>query len=98
MVEVRVPTPRGELSDYLATPTGRAVAGGPGGPRLRRAGVPQGLDRFAAPLRASAGRPPGLVNRKEVGAMRWDLGPQGLGLLIAMSLGFGVIAQLVGGG
>jgi hypothetical protein len=28
--------------------------------------------------------------------MRWDLGPQGLGLLIAMSLGFGVIAQIVG--
>jgi hypothetical protein len=33
----------------------------------------------------------------EVGAMRWDLGLQGLGLLIAMSLGFGVIAQLVAG-
>lgn len=29
--------------------------------------------------------------------MRWDLGPQGLGLLMAMSLGFGVIAQLVVG-
>jgi hypothetical protein len=29
--------------------------------------------------------------------MRWDLGLQGLGLLIAMSLGFGVIAQLVMG-
>jgi hypothetical protein len=29
--------------------------------------------------------------------MRWDLGLQGLGLLIAMSLGFGVIAQLVVG-
>jgi MFS family permease len=27
--------------------------------------------------------------------MRWDLGLQGLGLLIVMSLGFGVIAQLV---
>jgi hypothetical protein len=34
---------------------------------------------------------------REVGAMRWDLGLQGLGLLIAMSLGFGVIAQLVVG-
>lgn len=29
--------------------------------------------------------------------MQWDLGLQGLGLLIAMSLGFGVIAQLVVG-
>jgi formate hydrogenlyase subunit 3/multisubunit Na+/H+ antiporter MnhD subunit len=29
--------------------------------------------------------------------MQWDLGLQGLGLLIAMSLGFGVIAQLVMG-
>jgi hypothetical protein len=27
--------------------------------------------------------------------MRWDLGLQGLGLLVAMSLSFGVIAQLV---
>jgi hypothetical protein len=29
--------------------------------------------------------------------MQWDLGLQGLGLLIAMSLGFGGIAQLVAG-
>jgi hypothetical protein len=29
--------------------------------------------------------------------MRWDLGPLGVGLLIAMSLGFGMIAQLVAG-
>ena len=29
--------------------------------------------------------------------MRWDLGLQGLGLLIVMSLAFGVIAQLVVG-
>jgi uncharacterized membrane protein len=29
--------------------------------------------------------------------MQWDLGLQGLGLLVAMSLGFGVIAQLVAG-
>jgi hypothetical protein len=29
--------------------------------------------------------------------MRWDLGFQGLGLLVVMSLGFGVIAQLVVG-
>jgi hypothetical protein len=29
--------------------------------------------------------------------MEWDLGLQGLGLLILMSLGFGVIAQLVTG-
>ena len=29
--------------------------------------------------------------------MQWDLGLQGLGLLIAMSLGFGLIAQLVMG-
>ena len=27
--------------------------------------------------------------------MQWDLGLQGLGLLVIMSLGFGVIAQLV---
>jgi hypothetical protein len=27
--------------------------------------------------------------------MQWDLGPQGLGLLILTSLGFGVIAQFV---
>jgi hypothetical protein len=29
--------------------------------------------------------------------MKWDLGPQGVGLLVAMSLGFGLIAQLVAG-
>ena len=29
--------------------------------------------------------------------MQWDLGLKGLGLLAAMSLGFGVIAQLVAG-
>lgn len=29
--------------------------------------------------------------------MRWDLGLQGLGLLVLMSLGFGVVAQLIGG-
>jgi hypothetical protein len=29
--------------------------------------------------------------------MQWDLGLKGLGLLTAMSLGFGVIAQLVAG-
>lgn len=29
--------------------------------------------------------------------MQWDLGLQGLGLLILMSLGFGVVAQLVAG-
>jgi hypothetical protein len=29
--------------------------------------------------------------------MQWDLGLQGLGLLIAMSLGFGLLAQLVAG-
>jgi hypothetical protein len=29
--------------------------------------------------------------------MQWDLGLQGLGLLVVMSLGFGVIAQLVAG-
>src|SRR5688500_9927819 len=28
-------------------------------------------------------------------AVEWDLGPVGLGVLLAMSLGFGVIAQLV---
>jgi hypothetical protein len=28
--------------------------------------------------------------------MRWDLGPQGLALLVAMSLAFGVIAQIIG--
>ncbi len=30
-------------------------------------------------------------------ALQWDLGLQGVGLLIAMSLGFGAIAQLVAG-
>lgn len=29
--------------------------------------------------------------------MQWDLGLQGLGLLVLMSLGFGVIAQVVAG-
>jgi uncharacterized membrane protein len=29
--------------------------------------------------------------------MQWDLGLQGLGLLVAMSLGFGIVAQLVVG-
>ena len=29
--------------------------------------------------------------------MQWDLGLRGLGLLILMSLGFGVVAQLIGG-
>ena len=29
--------------------------------------------------------------------MQWDLGLQGLGLLVLMSLGFGVISQLIGG-
>jgi hypothetical protein len=29
--------------------------------------------------------------------MRWDLGLQGAGLLLAMSLGFGLLAQLVAG-
>lgn len=29
--------------------------------------------------------------------MQWDLGLVGLGLLVAMSLGFGLIAQLLGG-
>src|SRR5687767_3954363 len=29
--------------------------------------------------------------------MQWDLGLRGLGLLALMSLGFGVVAQLIGG-
>jgi hypothetical protein len=29
--------------------------------------------------------------------MHWDLGFQGLGVLVLMSLGFGVVAQLIGG-
>ncbi len=29
--------------------------------------------------------------------MQWDLGPQGIGLLLAMSLGFGLLARLVAG-
>ena len=33
-----------------------------------------------------------------MGAMRWDLGLQGLGVLALISLGFGVIAQLIGAG
>ena len=37
------------------------------------------------------------VRWKEVGEMQWDLGLKGLGLLILMSLGFGLIAQLVVG-
>jgi hypothetical protein len=32
-----------------------------------------------------------------VDAMHWDLGLRGLGLLIAMSLGFGIVAHLVVG-
>jgi hypothetical protein len=43
---------------------------------------------------SAAGQGP---DRKEVGAVQWDLGLQGLGLLVAMSFGFGVIAQLVAG-
>jgi hypothetical protein len=30
-----------------------------------------------------------------VGNVQWDLGPQGIGLLVVMSLAFGVFAQLV---
>jgi hypothetical protein len=41
------------------------------------------------------------MSRRVIGgkesAMQWDLGLQGLGLLVLMSLGFGVIAQLIGG-
>lgn len=33
-----------------------------------------------------------------VGIMHWDLGMTGLGLLVFMSLSFGIIAQLVAGG
>jgi len=29
--------------------------------------------------------------------MQWDLGLQGRGLLVAISLGFGVLAQLIAG-
>ena len=29
--------------------------------------------------------------------MEWDLGPVGVGVLVAMSLGFGVVAQLIAG-
>jgi hypothetical protein len=32
-----------------------------------------------------------------VAAMQWDLGLQGLGVLVVMSLGFGLVAQLVFG-
>ena len=32
-----------------------------------------------------------------MGTMEWDLGLQGLGLLVAMGLGFGPVAQLVAG-
>jgi hypothetical protein len=38
-----------------------------------------------------------IAQRKGDGVMQWDLGPQGLGLLLIMSLGFGLIAQLVVG-
>lgn len=34
---------------------------------------------------------------QEVGAVQWDLGPQGVGLLLAMSFGFGLLARLVAG-
>ena len=36
------------------------------------------------------------VRGKEVGTVQFDLGLTGLGVLIALSLGFGLIAQLVG--
>jgi hypothetical protein len=38
-----------------------------------------------------------VLEGKEVRAMQWDLGIQGLGLLVAMALGFGLVAQLVVG-
>jgi hypothetical protein len=44
-------------------------------------------------MRGSSG-PPG---ERRWADMQWDLGLQGLGFLVVMSLGFGVIAQLVAG-
>jgi hypothetical protein len=35
------------------------------------------------------------VRRKAVATMQWDLGLQGLGLLVVMSIAFGVVAHLV---
>jgi hypothetical protein len=34
--------------------------------------------------------------RKGVGAVQYDLGLQGLGILVAFSLGFGLVAQIAG--
>lgn len=57
--------------------------------------LPLGCDQQTAPVGAM--RLVGEQAGREVGAMRWGLGLQGLGLLIAMSLGLGIIAQLVAG-
>jgi hypothetical protein len=35
------------------------------------------------------------VRRKEAGTMQWDLGWQGIGVLVGLSLGFGILAQLL---
>ncbi len=37
---------------------------------------------------------PAAVRNEEVGTVQWDLGLQGVAVLIVMSLGFGVFAQL----
>jgi hypothetical protein len=38
-----------------------------------------------------------MAGRREVTAMTWDLGFRGVGVLLFLSLGFGVFAQLVAG-
>ena len=58
----------------------------------RRAVVRHDRVRDAWTSARSEAPPPG-----EVETMEWDLGIQGVGVLVAMSLGFALIAQLVAG-
>src|SRR5512132_4157559 len=62
-------------------------------------GMPGGSCLIASSKAAPVGamRLVGKRAGREVGAVQWDLGLQGLGLLISMSLGLGVITQLVAG-
>jgi hypothetical protein len=79
---------------------------GPEQPPTRRTG-PSALRAPSAPRRcwkvgggrAPVARRPGShrLRRPRRDVMAWDLGPRGLGLLAAMSLGFGLLGQLVAG-
>src|SRR5512132_2438580 len=62
-------------------------------------GMPGGSCLVASSKAALVGAMRLVGNRagREVGAVQWDLGLQGVGLLISMSLGLGVITQLVAG-